>query len=184
MMFSQYSVATVFMLVTAITATLDPATSNTNGSYPSAPSCSPIKTSKAIQAAECSHNTRTSKQTFAVFTQDHQYDGNHGWPYGTCEAYNCAPGSAMKAKAGTWTFFWDAAGVKGEESGDGAGCIKSPKDSTCGCENSDGTFALQGNQLQVVELGVAIRGCWQTAHSYLIRLYIVPKRRKDESYPA
>lgn len=40
MMFSQYSVATVFMLVTAITATLDPATSNTNGSYPSAPSCS------------------------------------------------------------------------------------------------------------------------------------------------
>ncbi|KAH8622499.1 small secreted protein [Alternaria alternata] len=144
MMFSQYSVATVFMLVTAITATLDPATSNTNGSYPSAPSCSPIKTSKAIQAAECSHNTRTSKQTFAVFTQDHQYDGNHGWPYGTCEAYNCAPGSAMKAKAGTWTFFWDAAGVKGEESGDGAGCIKSPKDSTCGCENSDGTFVYKG----------------------------------------
>jgi hypothetical protein len=103
-----------------------------------------VKTSKAIQAAECSHNTRTSKQTFAVFTQDHQYDGNHGAPYGTCEAYNCAPGSAMKAKAGTWTFFWDAAGVKGKQSGDGAGCIKSPKDSTCGCENSDGTFIYKG----------------------------------------
>lgn len=29
---------------------------------------------------------------------------------------------------------------KGEDSGDGAGCIKSPDDGTCGCENSDGTF--------------------------------------------
>jgi hypothetical protein len=87
---------------------------------------------------------RTSAQTFAVFTQDHQYDKNNGAPYGTCEAYNCAPGSKMKAKAGTWTFFWDAAGVVGEEEGDGAGCIKSPNDGTCGCENSDGTFVPGG----------------------------------------
>jgi len=40
MMFTNYSIAAAFMLATAVTATLDPATSNTNGSYPSAPSCS------------------------------------------------------------------------------------------------------------------------------------------------
>ena len=91
------------------------------------------KTSKAIQAAECSHNTRVSgTQTFAVFTQDHQYDGNYGYPYGTCEAYTCEPGTEMKSDSDKWTFFWSDAG---EESGEGAGCIKSPKDGSCGCEN-------------------------------------------------
>ncbi|KAH7564352.1 hypothetical protein BM1_01399 [Bipolaris maydis] len=84
-------------LATGITATLDPATSHSNATYPAAPACKPGKVSKAIQAAECSHNTRLSKQTFAVFTIDHQYDKSHGAPYGTCEAYNCAPGSKMTA---------------------------------------------------------------------------------------
>ena len=172
-MFTKYTIPALFTLLTTITATLDPATSHTNGSYPSAPKCartslpsillaafplpvlldiSPltplataIKTSKAIQAAECSHNTRTSAQTFAVFTQDHQYDSAHGAPYGTCEAYNCAPGTAMKTKQDIWTFFWDKAGVKGAESGEGMGCIKSPKDGKCGCENSDGTFIAGGS---------------------------------------
>jgi hypothetical protein len=104
-----------------------------------------IKTSKAIQAAECSHNTRTGKQTFAVFKQDHQYDGNNGYPYGTCEAYNCAPGAKITEGGDYWTFFWDAAGVVGNQTGDGAGCIKSPDDGTCGCENSDGTFIYGGS---------------------------------------
>jgi hypothetical protein len=162
-MFARLTIISILAMATAITATLDPATFNTKDSYPSAPGCartSPslppsaqppanllpaIKTSKAIQAAECSHNTRTWKQTFAVFTQDHQYDGNNGAPYGACEAYNCAPGSKMATKTGTWTFFWDAAGVKGKSSGDGAGCIKSSKDGSCGCENSDGTFVYGGS---------------------------------------
>lgn len=104
-----------------------------------------VKTSKAIQAAECSHNTRTSKQTFAVFTTDHQYDKVNGAPYGTCEAYNCAPGTSVASNEDSWTFYWDAAGVVGEESGEGAGCIKSPDDGTCGCENSDGTFVYGGS---------------------------------------
>ncbi|KAF1931883.1 uncharacterized protein M421DRAFT_322693 [Didymella exigua CBS 183.55] len=141
MMFAK-SIITVLTLAVAATATLDPATSNTKGKYPSSPSCSVIKISKAIQAAECSHNTRTSKQTFAVFTQDHQYDSIHGFPYGTCEAYNCEPGTAMTSNSDKWSFFWSDAG---EESGDGAGCIKSPKDGTCGCENSDGTFVYGGS---------------------------------------
>jgi hypothetical protein len=103
-----------------------------------------IKISKAIQAAECSHNTRASAQTFAIFKQDHKYDGIHGSPYGTCEAYTCAPGTKMAAGEDYWTFFWDAAGVDGEVSGEGAGCIKSPDDGTCGCENSDGKFVYGG----------------------------------------
>ncbi|RMZ66857.1 small secreted [Pyrenophora seminiperda CCB06] len=144
-MFAKYTIPAFFTLLTTITATLDPATSHTNGSYPSAPNCAPIKTSKAIQAAECSHNTRTAAQTFAVFTQDHKYDSSHGAPYGTCEAYNCAPGTAMKAKQEIWTFFWDKAGVKGSESGEGMGCIKSPVDGKCGCENSDGQFIVGGS---------------------------------------
>lgn len=74
-------------------------------------SFSPIatKVSKAIQAAECSHNTRVSgQQTFAVFETDHQYDSSHGAPYGTCSAYTCeSPTSAdMKADEDCWTFFW------------------------------------------------------------------------------
>jgi hypothetical protein len=99
---------------------------------------SAAKTSKAIQAAECSHNTRVSGiQIFAVFKQDHQYDGNNGYPYGTCEAYTCEPGTEMTSDADSWTFYW---GNEGEDEGEGAGCIKSPDDGTCGCENSDGTF--------------------------------------------
>ncbi|OBW65235.1 MAG: Carboxylic ester hydrolase [Aureobasidium pullulans] len=122
------------------TATLSPATSNTKGKYPKSPSCSPAKTSKAIQAAECSHNTRTSKtQTFAIFKVDHQYDANHGAPYGTCEAYTCtAPtASQLSSDSDYWTFFWND---NGESSGEGAGCIKDPQTGVCGCENSDGTF--------------------------------------------
>ncbi|KAJ8116374.1 hypothetical protein OPT61_g2180 [Boeremia exigua] len=127
---------TILSLLTfavAASATLDPATSNTKGKYPSSPSCSATKTSKAIQAAECSHNTRVSgKQTFAVFTQDHQYDRVPGAPYGTCEAYTCEPGTAMKSDSDKWTFFWSNAG---EKSGEGAGCIKSPDDGTCGSQH-------------------------------------------------
>jgi hypothetical protein len=102
------------------------------------------KTSKAIQAAECSHNTRVSgTQTFAVFQTDHQYDSSHGAPYGTCQAYTCTPPSngTLTADEDYWTFYW---GDEGEEEGEGAGCIKSPDDGTCGCENSDGTFVYGG----------------------------------------
>jgi hypothetical protein len=92
-----------------VSATLNPATTNTKGKCPSTYNCQATKVSKAIQAAECSHNTRThDKQTFAVFVQDHKYDGNHGYPYGTCSAYTCtAPTSAqMKTNKDCWTFFW------------------------------------------------------------------------------
>lgn len=122
------------------TATLAPASSNTKGAYPASPDCSPAKTSKAIQAAECSHNTRTHEtQTFAIFKIDHQYDGNNGAPYGTCEAYTCtAPASSeLSADEDYWTFFW---GSEGESSGEGAGCIKDPQTGECGCENSTGEF--------------------------------------------
>ncbi|KAJ4393027.1 hypothetical protein N0V93_002233 [Gnomoniopsis smithogilvyi] len=124
----------------AASATLQPATSNTKGKCPSTYNCSATKVSKAIQAAECSHNTRTSKtQTFAVFVTDHQYDNNHGAPYGTCSAYTCtSPTSAqMKADADCWTFFWSGTGAS---SGYGTGCIEDPNTGECGCENSDGTF--------------------------------------------
>ncbi|KAL9050584.1 MAG: hypothetical protein Q9162_006542 [Coniocarpon cinnabarinum] len=132
------SIITVLTLAAAATATLDPATSNTKGKYPSSPGCSATKVSKDIQAAECSHNTRVSgTQTFAIFTVDHSHDSSHGAPYGTCEAYTCAPGTAMKSDSDTWTFFWSNAGA---QSGEGAGCIKSPDDGTCGCEDSDGAF--------------------------------------------
>ncbi|KAF1786837.1 hypothetical protein GQ600_18166 [Phytophthora cactorum] len=58
-----------------------PLSSNSKGKCPSTYNCSATKVSTAIQAAECSHNTRTSKtQTFAVFVTDHQYDGNNGYP--------------------------------------------------------------------------------------------------------
>ncbi|KAF2707000.1 hypothetical protein K504DRAFT_384648, partial [Pleomassaria siparia CBS 279.74] len=103
------------------------------------------KTSKAIQAAECAYNTRVSgTQTFAVFTTDHQYDSSHGAPYGTCEAYTCASGTTFSTNADTWTFFWATAGVTGNSTGPGTGCIRSPDDGTCGCENSDGTFVYGG----------------------------------------
>ncbi|KAJ4022122.1 hypothetical protein NW752_000676 [Fusarium irregulare] len=128
----------------AVSATLEPAKSNTKGQYPRSPACSPSKTSNAIQAAECAYNTRVSgKQTFAIFKVDHQYDQNNGAPYGTCEAYECdAPASGdMTADEDYWTFFWNN---NGESSGVGTTCIKDPNDGTCGCENSDGTFIPGG----------------------------------------
>ncbi|KAL1882859.1 hypothetical protein Daus18300_000497 [Diaporthe australafricana] len=131
---------TVLAAPAMVLATLDPATTNTKGKYPSSPACSATKVSKAIQAAECSHNTRVSgTQTFAVFETDHQYDSSHGAPYGTCSAYTCTAPTSSEMEAGEdyWTFFW---GDEGESSGEGAGCIKSPDDGTCGCEDSDGTF--------------------------------------------
>ncbi|EYE90827.1 uncharacterized protein EURHEDRAFT_488195 [Aspergillus ruber CBS 135680] len=123
------------------TATLEPAASNTKGKCPASASCSAAKKSTAIQAAECSHNTRTSEtQTFAVFKTDHQYDSSHGAPYGTCEAYTCtAPTNSelTDEDEDCWVFFWNS---NGEDEGTGTGCIRSPDDGSCGCENSDGTF--------------------------------------------
>ncbi|KAL5403414.1 hypothetical protein PMIN06_008003 [Paraphaeosphaeria minitans] len=137
-----FALVSLLALAASVSATLDPADTNTKGKYPSKPSCSPVKTSNAIQAAECSHNTRTSKQTFAVFTTDHQHDKVNGAPYGTCKAYNCQPGTAMTASADAWRFSWSDAG---ESKGEGAGCIKNPSDGVCGCENSDGTFVPGGS---------------------------------------
>jgi hypothetical protein len=154
-----FALVSLLALAANVTATLDPAKTNTKGKIPSKPSCSrmsdrsccypsctddptAVKTSNAIQAAECSHNTRTSKQAFAVFTTDHKYDKVNGAPYGTCKAYDCEPGTAMTASADAWTFFWSGVG---ESKGDGAGCIKNPDNGVCGCENSDGTFVPGGS---------------------------------------
>ncbi|ROW02371.1 hypothetical protein VSDG_02305 [Cytospora chrysosperma] len=134
------SLFTVLSAPVIVLATLDPATSNTEGYCPSTYNCSASKVSKAIQAAECAYNTRTSTtQTFAVFVTDHQYDDNNGAPYGTCSAYTCtAPTSSeMKADSDCWTFFWSD---NGTSSGVGTDCIKDPSTGECGCENSDGTF--------------------------------------------
>ncbi|KAJ9488882.1 hypothetical protein VN97_g4404 [Penicillium thymicola] len=123
-----------------VAATLAPASSNTKGYKPSNLNCSATKVSKAIQAAECSHNTRTSKtQTFAVFETDHQYDSVKGAPYGTCSAYTCtAPTSGeLEENSDYWIFYW---GSGGKSIGYGTTCIKSPDTGECGCENSDGTF--------------------------------------------
>ncbi|KAL3437114.1 hypothetical protein BDV09DRAFT_193403 [Aspergillus tetrazonus] len=123
-----------------VTATLDPASSNTKGYKPISLNCEAAKVSTAIQAAECSHNTRTSEtQTFAVFETDHQYDGNNGYPYGTCSAYTCDSPSSdeLEADDDYWIFYWSD---EGSESGYGTGCIKDPNTGECGCENSDGTF--------------------------------------------
>ncbi|KAE8150478.1 small secreted protein [Aspergillus avenaceus] len=128
------------------TATLEPASSNTQGKCPGTLNCDPAKTSTAIQAAECAYNTRTSEtQTFAVFVTDHQYDSSNGAPYGTCKAYTCtAPTSSEMTDSDDdcWTFFWND---NGEDSGVGTSCIKSPDDGTCGCENSDGSFVYGGS---------------------------------------
>ncbi|KAL3421309.1 hypothetical protein PVAG01_07754 [Phlyctema vagabunda] len=137
--------STVFMGLVAsaalVSATLDPCSSNTKGVCPSTLNCSATKVSKAIQAAECSHNTRTSKtQTFAVFETDHQYDSSNGAPYGTCSAYTCTSPTTAEmttTDADCWTFFWSGTGT---ESGVGTGCIRDPTNGVCGCENSDGTF--------------------------------------------
>ncbi|OQE22898.1 hypothetical protein PENFLA_c012G05683 [Penicillium flavigenum] len=123
-----------------VAATLDPASSNTKGYKPSSLNCDAAKVSTAIQAAECSHNTRTSEtQTFAVFETDHQYDANNGAPYGTCSAYTCtAPTSdELEEDSDYWVFYWSTAG---ESAGYGTTCIKDPQTGECGCENSDGTF--------------------------------------------
>ncbi|KAJ5128162.1 hypothetical protein N7448_008941 [Penicillium atrosanguineum] len=124
----------------AVVASLYPASSNTKGYRPSNLNCTAAAVSTAIQAAECSHNTRTSEtQTFAVFETDHQYDSNNGAPYGTCRAFICDPptsGTLMKA-SDYWIFYWSD---DGEEGGYGTTCIKDPETGKCGCENSDGTF--------------------------------------------
>ncbi|KAL2784283.1 hypothetical protein BJX66DRAFT_90033 [Aspergillus keveii] len=123
-----------------VAATLDPASSNTKGYKPGTLNCQAAKVSTAIQAAECSHNTRTSsRQTFAVFQIDHQYDGNNGYPYGTCSAYTCTPPTSAELDADSdyWMFYWSD---EGSESGVGTGCIRDPSTGECGCENSDGTF--------------------------------------------
>ncbi|KAK5134190.1 hypothetical protein LTR08_006850 [Meristemomyces frigidus] len=129
-------------LACAANATLDPALSNSKNRCPTKFNCSPAKTSTAIQAAECSHNTRTSStQTFAVFTTDHQYDSSHGAPYGTCEAYTCSPPETpeqMEDETDCWTFFWESG--YGKSSGVGTGCIEDPSTGECGCESSDGVF--------------------------------------------
>lgn len=128
----------LFAIALTASATLDPATSNTKGAEPAKLACSATKVSKAIQAAECSHNTRTSKtQTFAVFVTDHQYDKSHGAPYGTCSAYTCAVPTTFTTNVDAWTFFWDGSG---NSTGFGTTCIQSPDDGTCGCENSTGEF--------------------------------------------
>ncbi|CEL06012.1 Putative Small secreted protein [Aspergillus calidoustus] len=131
-----------------VAATLDPASSNTKGYKPTALNCSAAKISAAIQAAECSHNTRTSApQTFAVFQIDHQYDGINGSPYGTCSAYTCTPppefdDGELDPDEDYWIFYWSDSGT---ESGVGTGCIRDPNTGECGCENSDGTFVVGGD---------------------------------------
>lgn len=77
----QFTIVTALAatLACTVTATLDPALSHSEGQRPTKYNCDATKKSIAIQAAECSHNTRThEKQTFAVFVIDHQYDDNHG----------------------------------------------------------------------------------------------------------
>ncbi|QDS76628.1 hypothetical protein FKW77_007895 [Venturia effusa] len=138
--------STILSLLTiafTASATLRPATSNTKGVKPAEVACSATKVSKAIQAAECSHNTRTHEtQTFAVFVTDHKYDKSHGAPYGTCSAYTCAVPTKFTEDVDAWTFFWDGSG---NSTGYGTTCIQSPDDGTCGCENSDGTFVYGGD---------------------------------------
>ncbi|KAA8895541.1 small secreted protein [Sphaerosporella brunnea] len=140
-MFTLRKLLAIAALALTASATLDPATSNTKGKCPCTYNCSAAKVSHAIQAAECSHNTRVhGTQTFAVFVTDHKYDHSHGAPYGNCSAYTCtAPTSAEMTVVDDdcWTFFW---GNQGEETGYGTGCIKDPHDGTCGCENSNGVF--------------------------------------------
>lgn len=62
----------------------------------------------------------------------------------------------MTADEDCWTFFWKyviailvclqgdvfvlIGSSNGDSSGPGTGCIRSPDDGSCGCENSDGTF--------------------------------------------
>nr|QRZ04356.1 small secreted protein 1 [Ciboria carunculoides] len=127
---------------TLASATLDPAISHSTGQYFLHPGCKPATITKGIQAAECGYNTRThDKQTFAMFTIDHQWDNNHGAPYGTCRAYTCSVPvlSELIPDPDRTMFFWDDE-VKATE-GVGTDCIKDPHDGSCGCErSSDGKF--------------------------------------------
>ncbi|KAF1324097.1 hypothetical protein FI667_g10012, partial [Globisporangium splendens] len=141
-----FCLASALLLVasSSVQATLAPCTTNTKGKAPTIPSgCTAQKTSKSIQAAECSHNTRTAKQAFAVFKTNHKYDKVYGAPYGDCTAYTCTgtPKFTMKTDADSWTFFWSTAGGS---SGVGTGCIRDPNNGVCGCENSDGKFISGG----------------------------------------
>ncbi|KAJ8525335.1 hypothetical protein ON010_g15780 [Phytophthora cinnamomi] len=122
------SVALVLLVAPAlVNATLDPCHANLKGKCPKLHNCKVTKVSTAIQAAECSYNTRThEKQTYAVFKQDHQYDGNHGYPYGDCYAYTCKVNPQMVANKDCWTFFWAGVKINGTALGVGTGCIKDP----------------------------------------------------------
>ncbi|EKG11007.1 Glutathione-dependent formaldehyde-activating family GFA [Macrophomina phaseolina MS6] len=134
------TLATLLAAATAVTATLDPCTSNSKGKVPKNPPCSPEESSDDIQAAECSHNTRVSgTQTFAVWTRTKT--NSNGISYGTCEAYTCtAPTSdELGDNPDGWTFFWNS---NGEESGIGTKCIQDPNTGECGCENSNGDFIV------------------------------------------
>ncbi|KAE9045828.1 hypothetical protein PR003_g2209 [Phytophthora rubi] len=133
----RFSFALVLLVAPAlVSATLAPCRKNLKAKCPKLHNCKVTKISTAIQAAECSYNTRThQKQTYAVFKQDHQYDGNHGYPYGDCYAYTCKMNTKMVDNKDCWTFIWDGK-VNGTEPGVGTGCIKDPNTSDCGCEDS------------------------------------------------
>ncbi|KAE9132512.1 hypothetical protein PF005_g3460 [Phytophthora fragariae] len=133
----RFSFALVLLVAPAlVSATLAPCHANLKGKCPKLHNCKVTKISSAIQAAECSYNTRTyQKQTYAVFKQDHQYDGNHGYPYGDCYAYTCKMDTKMVNNKDCWTFIWDGK-VNGTKPGVGTGCIKDPHTSDCGCEDS------------------------------------------------
>uniref|UniRef100_A0AAV1VF09 Small secreted protein n=1 Tax=Peronospora matthiolae TaxID=2874970 RepID=A0AAV1VF09_9STRA len=129
-----------------VSATLKPALTNTKGMRPGNNNCKVIEVSKAIQAAECSHNTRTDlPQTYAVFVTDHKYDGNYGYPYGTCYAYTCNGPSKndLVVDDDCWTFFWSK---NGTDKGVGTGPIRSSITGEAGCERSiDGKFFVGRN---------------------------------------
>ncbi|KAL7688612.1 hypothetical protein Plhal304r1_c018g0063351 [Plasmopara halstedii] len=136
------SIALIIIAIAALaSATLDPCKTNTNKRCLVRTNCKAAEPSKTIQAAECSHNTRThEKQVFAVFVRDHKFDGNHGAPYGICHAYTCDETFTMKTKEGEdcWMFFWNG---NGTNNGTGTGCIRDPLSGQCGCErSSDGKF--------------------------------------------
>ncbi|EOD47347.1 putative small secreted protein [Neofusicoccum parvum] len=136
----RFTLATVLATAVAVSATLDPCTTNSKNKVPKRPACSPSESSDDIQAAECSHNTRLSDtQTFAVWTRTKT--NSNGISYGTCEAYSCtAPTKKeMTAQEGGWTFFWNSNGVS---EGFGTGCIQDPNTGECGCENSNGDFIV------------------------------------------
>ncbi|GMF14859.1 unnamed protein product [Phytophthora fragariaefolia] len=138
----RFSLALLLLAAPAlVNATLDPCRANIKGKCPKLYNCKVTTVSSAIQAAECSHNTRTyKKQTYAVFKQDHQYDESQGAPYGNCYAYTCDIHPKMVANKDCWTFLWDGK-VNGSTKGVGTGCIRDPHTNDCGCEvSSTGKF--------------------------------------------